>query len=143
MIFLGHLGLSFSRRKLQRSFRDELGVSPGCTAPPCEVSEEAVQQSLNATLYAFEMAHNQFNLFAGGGAGQVDYDLRVDGVKQSRGEVFDNLSLSRWFAGVEYSFERIGFRLEIGSSRAHKELVGQSAEIEERFRYFTVFIPLN
>jgi hypothetical protein len=143
VILAGHFGLSFSRQKLHRGFRDEAGAIPACTAPPCSVEENAVQQSLNLTLYARAVEHDKFNLFLGGGTGSADYSYAVDGVDLSDPELHDGQSLARWFAGMEYSFERIGFRLEASTVRASKSFQGRDTELEETFQYFTVFIPLN
>lgn len=146
VIFLRRLGLSFVRQKMERTFEDETGLVAGCAAPPCTIDERTVEQSLNLTLYAREMAHNQFNLFLGGGAGELDTTYRVDGILQTHGELYDNLSLARWFAGLEFTFERIGFRLEWSRVEADKTLpdaTPSSAGVEETFQYLTLVIPLN
>ena len=139
-IFLQRLGVSFSRQKMERAYVDPLA---SCAAPPCVIAERALHESLNLTLYARQVTHDQFNLFAGGGAGYVDYDYRVNGVSQSPGELFSNLSLGRWFAGFEYTFDRIGFRVEISRATASKTLLDQSVDIAETFRYLSLVIPLN
>ena len=139
-IFLQRLGVSFSRQKMEREFHDPMGV---CASPPCLVNERAVHESLNLTLYARQVTHDQFNLFAGGGAGYVDYNYSIDGVSQSQGEVFSNMSLARWFAGFEYTFDRIGFRVEVSRATAGKSVLGQSADLSETFRYLTLVVPLN
>jgi len=139
-IFLQRLGVSFSRQKMERAYVDPLAV---CATPPCLINERAVHESLNLTLYAREVTHDQFNLFAGGGAGYVDYNYWINGASQSQGELFSNQSMGRWFAGFEYTFDRIGFRVEISRATAGKSVLGQSAELAETFRYLTLVIPLN
>jgi hypothetical protein len=139
-IFLQHLGVSFSRQKMERHYTDP---NAGCGTPPCVINEEAVHQSLNLTLYARQVAHDQFNLFAGGGAGYLDYNYGLNGVTQTQSEVYNNMSLARWFAGFEYTFQRIGFRVEVSRVTGNKAVLGQSADIAETFRYLTLVIPLN
>lgn len=146
VIFLRRLGVSFARQKLLRGFQDATGTVAGCAAPPCQIEEHALLQSVNLTLYGREVAHNQFNLFLGGGAGDLDYEYSVDGVRQTNGELYDNLSLSRWFLGIEYTFDRIGFRLEISQASASKSIPQASpatADVEGAFQYLTLVIPLN
>ena len=142
-IVLGHLGISFSRQKLHRGFQDTDGVTTGCATAPCVVEENAVHEALNLTLYGRRVAHDQFNLFIGGGAGKLDYDFSSDGTRLDEAERHKEMSLSRWFTGVEYSFDRIGFRLEWSRARARKSFQDQQAELDETFQYLTVFIPLN
>lgn len=142
-IFLGRFGISFSRQKLHRGFQDTAGVTTGCATAPCVVEENAVHEAFNLTLYGRRVAHDQFNLFIGGGAGKVDYDFSSDGTRLDEAERHKEMSLSRWFAGVEYSFDRIGFRLEWSRARARKSFQDQQAELDETFQYLTVFIPLN
>lgn len=140
LIFLQRLGVSFSRQKMERKYFD---LALTCANPPCRVDESAVHESLNLTLYGRRVTHDQFNLFAGGGAGYLDYNYAIDGIPQANGDVYSNMSLARWFAGFEYTFERIGFRVEVSRVTAGKSVPGQTADVAETFRYLTLVIPLN
>ena len=142
-IFLRRLGLSYARQKLERRLVDGAGRVGGCSAPPCDVVEHALQQSLNLTLYGRAVRHDQFNLFAGAGAGYLDYDYAVNGTPQTGGSLHRGLSLSRWFLGLEYTFERVGFRLELSRVSAYQALEGQEARAAATYRYLTLVIPLN
>jgi hypothetical protein len=142
-IFLNRVGVSYSRMRLQRDFSDAAGAVAGCATPPCQISERGLEQSLNLTLYAWDTRGNGFNAFAGGGAGNMDYSYQVDGALQTSGELYNALSLSRWFWGIEYTYERIGFRIEISRVTAHNELSGLEARLEHDLRYLTLIIPLN
>ena len=141
-IFLQRVGLSYSRQRVERQFTDPAGLT-GCGTPPCRVQERALQQSLNLTLYGRAVTHNKFNLFAGGGAGTATYEFLLNEVPQTSGDLYNGLSLSRWFYGVEYTFDRIGFRLEVSNVSAHKTVLNQTARLDESFRYLTLVIPLN
>ncbi|HKJ00594.1 MAG TPA: hypothetical protein VKB51_19145 [bacterium] len=142
-IFMRRLGLSFTRQKLLRDFSDPAGSVAGCAAAPCQVSENGVQQAVNLTLYGRPVQHDQFNLFAGGGAGSLDYGYRTDGTAYPGGDLFKSLSLSRWFFGLEYTYDRIGFRIEISHASASQTIAGQKAELGAAYRYLTLVIPLN
>lgn len=142
MIFLRHVGLSYSRLRMNRKYDDAAGAITGCATPPCAVEESALHQMLNLTLYAREVDYGKFNLFVGGGSGGVDYQWSVDGVRQENEDLHKNMGVSRTFVGFEYSFERIGFRVEFSRIRAFKEFQGQESIMEESFQYLTVFIPL-
>jgi hypothetical protein len=142
-IFLRRLGLSYSRQKLIRNFFDAPGVAAGCNGPACEVSENALLQSFNFTLYARQVEHEQFNAFAGAGAGKLDYDYSANNVKQTTTDLYKGLSLTRWFFGIEYTWERIGFRLEASHMDADKSSSGQQAQVASDTQYLTLVIPLN
>lgn len=142
-IFLGHVGLSFSRLKMHRDYLDTRGLTAGCAGISCFVDENAVHETFNLTLYGREVEHDKFNLFLGAGGGKADYDYSIDGARQVNDDLYKDMSVERTFAGVEYSFQRIGFRLEISRVRASKTFQGTEAVLEETFQYFTVFIPLN
>jgi hypothetical protein len=141
-IFWQHAGLSYSRQRVEREFVVPSTLLP-CGAPNCAVRELSVQQSLNLTLYARAVDHNQLNLFAGGGAGKADYDQSINDVAKSGGGLFEGMALTRWFYGVDVTFQRIGFRVEVSNARASKSAPGQSVRLDETFRYLTLIIPLN
>lgn len=143
VIFLQRLGLSYSRQKLQRTFLGAPGLVPGCLAAGCTVVEEALEQSFNATLYGRAVRHDSFNLFLGGGSGTLNYGYAVDGAEQTAGELYHGMSLSRWFWGFEYSFERMGFRVDFSHMSASKSLPGASAQLAENRSQISFFIPLN
>lgn len=143
LIFFQHLGVSYSRQKLRRAFVDEFGNSAICAAPPCFVQESGDFKTINFTLYAFEAGGDSFNLFIGGGSGSGDYFLDLNGQPQAPREVFKDLSVTRAFSGLEYAFERIGFRIEFSKLRAEKSVGIETAEIEESRQHLIVFIPFN
>lgn len=142
VILFQRVGLSFTRQKVDREYTDDRGIAPGCTAP-CAVDEASLQRFYNLTLYAWPSRHGAFNLFAGGGRGSADYQLKVDGVPQDDSELHGSIPLRRWYGGVEYTFERIGFRLELMRVLGEEEKAGQRAEIDQTFQYLTVYIPFN
>lgn len=142
-IFLRRIGLSYVRQKFLRAFTDTGATVAGCSATPCLVSENGVAQSVNLSLYARPVYHQQFNAFAGGGAGYLDYSYTAGGAKFPGGDLFKNLSLSRWFFGAEYTFDRIGFRIEVSRASATKAFQGQKANLDATYRYLTLVIPLN
>jgi hypothetical protein len=143
VIFLRRIGLSYSRQKLLRDFVDPAGTVAGCGGVSCRVSETGVQQSLDLTLYGRRVEHDQFNLFAGGGAGYLDYGYRANGVQQTSGDLYKSIPLARYFFGLEYTFERIGFRIEVSHTEADKTLGGVLTRVRANYRYLTLVIPLN
>lgn len=143
MIFWGRVGLSGSKYYLSRQFTDETGGTAICASPPCEVIESGIFQTVNVTLYGSAVSKDQFNFFVGAGAGKGDYDYFLNGGRQDKGELFSNMATKRVFVGFEYTFNRIGFRIEINKITASKTFGGETAELEETLKYFTVYIPLN
>jgi len=143
LIFWQHVGLSGSKYYLSRHFSDQTGDTAICTTPPCDVIESGIFQTYNLTLYANAVSHGQFNFFAGAGKGSGDYDYFLNGMRQDKGELFSSMATKRYFLGIEYTYDRIGFRVEINRLSASKTFGGETAEIEETMRYLTVFIPLN
>lgn len=142
-VFLRRIGLSYVRQKLLRNINNGAGVITGCSSAPCFVAENGVAQSVNVSLYARAVEHDQFNAFAGGGAGYEDYSYSAGGAPYPGGDLFKSLSLSRWFFGAEYTFDRIGFRVEVSRSSATKTLQGKTAQLDATYRYLTLVIPLN
>lgn len=143
VIFLRRLGLSYSRQKLQRAFDGAPADVPGCLVAGCKVNEESVEQSFNLTLYGRQVAHDSFNLFLGGGSGYLNYKYTVDGVEQTQGDLYHGMALSRWFWGFEYTFQRMGFRVDFSRMTASKSLPGQRAELAENRTQLSFIIPLN
>ena len=134
MIAFGHLGFSANRQTVLRDFRSE-GV---------KYKEKSVQLSYNLTLYAFASKHNQFNLFAGGGAGEVEkYSYKIGGVRQDNDQFHEGIPLQRAFLGMEITFERIGLRLSVSQVTAHKEQGGQEFNMTQTFQNLSFYIPLN
>ena len=134
MVVFGHFGLSYSRQKIHREFIDSSSQF---------VDENSLQRSYNLTLYGKRVRHDQFNYFLGGGLGRSNYLYSVNGISLQNADLHTDMSSRRWFAGVEYSFDRIGFRVEFGDTEAERTFGGQTARLDQSFRYLTVFIPLN
>lgn len=134
MIAWGHVGLSYSRQIVRRRFE---------TAPGQMLEEFSLQETYNLTLYARHSTHDAFNLFAGGGAGQADYQYKLNGVRQDDPALDKHLPIQRWFAGVEYTFDRIGVRVEYIRVQGSHEAGGRKDELAQRFGYLSLYIPFN
>jgi hypothetical protein len=109
------------------------------------MQEDWEQHLFNLTLYLREAGHDRFNLYAGGGSGALDaYRWSVDGVRQDDPLRHRNMPLTRAFGGVDYTFERIGFRLEYSQVDADKKSAGLGTDrMRQTYRQFIVFIPFN
>lgn len=135
LILWRRLGLSVTRQSVVRRFE----LSDGR-----EVKDRSVSTAYNLTLYALQSRHNAFNLFLGGGTGAVEeYEARVDGEPLNL-EPFDRgLPLRRAFAGIEYTFRRLGVRLEVVREQAHREKDDREADLNQTLQYLTFYIPFN
>lgn len=134
-ILWGHLGLSVGRTPFYRKFQDDQGRL---------VDEHAEERYANLTLYARRSAHNQFNLFLGAGQGTIaEYRVKGDGQRTDQAPLHRDLDLQRQFAGVEYTFDRLGVRLEAVRTHAENEEAGRKTELDRTMQYLTFYIPLN
>lgn len=135
LILWQRAGINLSREVVLREF----DATPTITA-----TEEWLQYVGSLTLYALPVEHNSFNLFAGFGNGYVEkYTLRLNGTTQSVPAAHKSINLHRTFGGVEYTWERIGFRLEISRMTGEKTADGIDAELDQTHQYLTLVIPLN
>ena len=135
LILWQRAGINLSREVVLREF----DAAPGLTA-----TEEWLQYLGSLTLYALPVEHNSFNLFAGIGNGYVEkYTLRLNGTMQTVPAAHKSMNLHRTFGGVEYTWERIGFRLEIARMTGEKTADGIDAELDQTHQYLTLVIPLN
>lgn len=135
MILFRRAGISVTRQTVLR----ELDLTSGL-----EATEDWTQYMASLTLYAFEVKHNSFNIFIGAGAGAVErYNLRIGGQTQPVPGIHKNMPLTTQFGGLEYSFERIGLRLEIARVNAEKSSDTATAEIDQIYQFVTILIPLN
>ncbi|MBI4081323.1 MAG: hypothetical protein HY423_01805 [Candidatus Lambdaproteobacteria bacterium] len=134
-LFFRRLGLSGTRQTMSRKFTDSAGL---------EREETAVHLSLDLTLYAVESRHNGFNAFLGTGQGIVEsYKFKIDGIRQDDSSLYRNIAMTRLFAGIEYTFDRVGVRLEGAQIQARKEKAAGKAVLDERLYNLTFYIPLN
>lgn len=133
LIFFQRVGLSQSWMKTLR----------GDTTGGVGWEETTLQEASNLTLYAFPSRHNDINFHLGLGVGRVQYDYQVDGVSQVVKGLNDKLSLKRRFLGFEYTFERLGLRIEFVRVRAENSQGGQTVQLHQNFRFFTLYIPFN
>ena len=135
LILWGHLGLGGSRQDVLRDFENTAHQS---------IHEEWVQYSYNATLYLRRAGYNKFNLFAGAGEGQVEkYHYSVDKVRMNTPKRDNNMPLTRTFGGIDYTFERIGFRYEYSRVEVEKDTPGFKDKIGQTYQHIGFFIPFN
>ena len=132
LIVFKRVGVSYARQKVGRTYAEN-GIS---------VEEYSLQTFTNLTLYLVPSQHNAFNLFAGYGGGQGDFRVYLNRFEQVD-YLYENIPLTRRFGGMEYTMERIGFRLELNAIRGEKSEAGRRALVDQRLGYFTVYIPFN
>jgi len=133
LILWDHLGVSYTGQKIGRKTR----------VGPSLVEEYSFQTFTSLTLYPFASRHNAFNLFIGAGRGQAQFEVRVDRVFQED-PLYKGIPLKRRFAGMEYTYERVGYRLEAMAVNGMKQAAdGRVVEIIQRLGYFTMYIPFN
>jgi hypothetical protein len=134
LILWGHLGLSGSRQNVLRDFE--------VTGVP--VHEEWVQYSYNLALYLRAAGYNKFNLYAGAGTGQVEkYRYSVDKQRLDTRRRHMSMPLTRTFGGIDYTFERIGFRYEYSAVDVEKETPGFKDKLNQTYQHIGFFIPFN
>lgn len=137
VILFGYIGLSVTRIPFYRTFKNSMGQT---------VEEHAEIRSGNLTLYARESRHNAWNLFVGTGVGHIDeYRIKIDGARIGKKDpLLRDYSLRRNFAGLEYTFDRLGIRYEFTQNIAERKTGdGRSATLEQTIQYLTFYIPLN
>jgi hypothetical protein len=135
LILWGHLGLSGSRQNVLRDFENSANQ---------QVHEEWVQYSYNLALYLREAGYNRFNLYAGAGTGQVEkYRFSFDKVRLDTRRRHTSMPLSRAFGGLDYTFERIGFRYEYSAVDVEKDTPGFKDKISQAYQHIGFFIPFN
>ena len=135
VILWRRLGISASRQYVSRDFDNAAGQA---------VHEEWVQYSYNLALYLREANHNKFNVYAGGGTGQIEkYKFSFDNVRQNDPKRHVNMPLSRVFGGIDYTFERIGFRYEYSVVDVEKDTMGFKDKLIQTYQHIGFFIPFN
>jgi hypothetical protein len=135
LILFRRVGISGSRQYVLRQFSDSLGVLQ---------EEQWVQYSADLTLYLLESRHNSFNLYLGGGSGLVErYQYAVNKVTLSTPALHDNMPLTRGFAGMEFTLDRIGFRLEASVVEVEDHAGGMTNRIDQSYQLLSAYIPFN
>jgi hypothetical protein len=134
LILFRYIGVSAARIPFYRQFQNKAGE---------QIDEYAEERMYSLTLYATEARHNSYNVLIGTGLGDIpEYRIKVDGVRQDD-PLNRNLALRRNFIGVEYTFDRLGVRLEFDQITASNEAGGQKARLRQTFQFLTFYIPLN
>lgn len=132
VLLWGHLGLGIARQPWERQFLNGANV----------VDEQAEEWSSHATLYLRAASHNRFNAFLGAGQGHVErYQQRINGLVQTNPANFSQMPINRTFFGIEYTWERIGMRLEWSAVKAIP--AGVAPAYEYHMQQLVLFIPLN
>ena len=135
LVFARHLGISASRIRFAREFQNSAQQ---------KVNESASALMLNATLYGSPVQHNAWNLLLGAGYGTIgEYRIKVDGVRQDQSPLHRNIIARRIFAGIEFTFDRLGIRYEFNQIEAEKSSGRKDTELSGVFQFVTFFIPLN
>jgi len=129
------LGLSAMRHSFAREYTNRQNQN---------IWEYGVSLSLNATVYLARSEHDAWNLFAGYGEGVVEqYHYRVAGQDMTDPSLHRNIPLVRRFYGVEFTFHRIGFRLEANELLARHRVNGQNVVLNQRYQQLILYIPFN
>ncbi|MDH4224406.1 MAG: hypothetical protein OEW12_02025 [Deltaproteobacteria bacterium] len=134
LILFRRLGLSATRQPFSRAYVDTQNR---------KVEEKGTQLSMGLTVYLLESGHDSFNLFGGYGKGVVEnYEYAVAGARQDT-PFMKNIPLERVFGGVEYTFTRLGIRLEAARITASKSEPGQTAKLDMLVQNLSFYIPFN
>jgi len=136
LILWRRIGIGGTRQVVGREF----------TVGGSTYEETSVQYSADLTLYVFENRPDAFNLFIGGGQGAVErYRFKIDGVRQdtTNPSLYRNMPLTRTFGGIEYTWQRIGMRLETSRIAASRTVEGEKASIEQSIVNLTFYIPIG
>ena len=135
LILFRYFGISATRIPFYRQFKNKEGET---------VDEHAEEQFFNMTLYATESRHNSWNVFIGTGWGNLgEYRIKVNNERVDEAPLHRDLQLRRNFIGFEYTFDRLGVRIEANQITARKETGGEKAELRQMFQYLTFYIPFN
>ena len=135
LILYKRVGLSVSQDYQGRNFTDSAGN---------EVKERWVSTYYNVTAYLKEAGKSRGNFFLGAGTGTVDrYDAEINGFSTAPMNPARNLDLTRYFAGVEYAFQRIGFRAAYIKSESSGTVSGQKYELNQTLQVLSVVVPFN
>lgn len=135
VILYRHFGLSAARIPFHRNFKNKDGDT---------VDESAEERMYSLTLYATESRKDSWNVFAGTGWGEISrYLIRVNNVREDEAPLHRDLQLRRNFAGFEYTFDRLGVRVEADQIMASRESNGQKAKLEQQFLFLSFYIPFN
>ncbi|MFI5399742.1 MAG: hypothetical protein ACHQZQ_01655 [SAR324 cluster bacterium] len=134
-ILYGHIGLSISQQYEYRKYTNQAGL---------DTQENWVNTYYSLTGYLRSAGHDRANGFLGYSAGTVDrYTEKSNGTPVAPFNPARNLPLTRLFAGVEYTFERIGFRVEWVQSEASAKVSGQKANLDQTLQVLSAYIPFN
>ncbi|HUJ76283.1 MAG TPA: hypothetical protein VL359_15580 [bacterium] len=135
LILAQRVGISAGQQYVVRSFLDSAGNA---------LDENWYQTFYCLTLYLREVQHDRFNVFLGAGAGTVErYQASVNGQTQPSASADREIPLQRVFGGVEYTFDRIGFRLEVAETDAEQSSGGQKVQLNQTYQTLLVYIPFN
>lgn len=134
-ILFGHIGLSVSQQYEYRKYTNLAGL---------DTQEDWVNTYYSLTAYLRSAGHKRANAFLGYSTGTVDrYTEKLNGIPALPLSSARNLPLTRLFAGVEYTFERIGFRAEWVQSEASAKISGQKVNLDQTLQVLSVYIPFN
>jgi hypothetical protein len=135
LILFRRLGIGGSRQNVLREYQNSAHQA---------VHEEWVQYSYNLTLYLREAGYDRFNAFLGGGGGNVErYQFSFDKVRQDTPKRDSNMPLTRWFGGIDYTFQHIGFRYEYSAVTVEKKTPGFKDHLNQAYHHIGFFIPFN
>jgi len=134
-ILFGHIGLSISQQYEYRKYVNQAGL---------DTQEDWVNTYYSMTAYLRSTGRKGANVFAGYSAGTVDrYTEKLNGTPALPLSTARNMPLTRLFAGVEYTFERIGFRAAWVQSEASAKISGQKVNLDQTLQVLSVYIPFN
>jgi len=135
VVMFKYFGLSVARIPFYRQFKDNDGRN---------IDEYGEENLYSVTLYATEVRHSSWNVFFGTGWGSIpEYRIRIDGKREDRAPLDRDLQLRRIHGGIEYTWDRLGVRIEVNQITARKDSGGEKAQLDQVFQYLTFFIPFN
>jgi hypothetical protein len=134
LILYRHVGLAVSQDYESRNYDDPSGNT---------IHERWVSTYYSLTGYAFDPGPG-WNLFGGASTGTIDrYTAEVNGVQSAPTNPAHDLPLTRYYAGIDLAFKRIGFRFSYIQSQASKTISGQQLALNQTLDVLSVFIPFN
>ncbi len=135
LILYKRVGVSVSQDYQGRNYTDSAGN---------DVKERWISTYYNLTGYLKEAGKDRWNFFVGAGTGTVDrYEAEVNGFSSPPTDPARNLDLTRYFGGLEYAFQRIGFRAAYIQSQASGTISGQKLELNQIIEVLSIFVPFN